>query len=53
MAYTNGPELQIAIDNGAGTIEINPEGTPISTLFDRRMRTSATLALKELFPKYI
>ncbi len=41
---------QIAIDNGAETIEINPEETPISALFNRCIRSSASLALAEIFP---
>ena len=53
VVYPAAQMPQIAIENGAETIEINPEETPISALFDRRMRTSATLALKELFPEYI
>ncbi len=44
---------QIAVDNGAETIEINPEKTPISPLFQRCMRSSAGPALAELFPGYI
>ena len=53
VVYPAAQMPQIAIDNGAETIEINPEETPISSLFGHRMRTSATLALKELFPEYI
>ena len=43
---------QAAVDNGAETIEINPEETPISSLFTRCIRSSACLALAELFPDY-
>jgi len=43
---------QTAVDNGAETIEINPEETPISALFQRCMRSSASPALAELFPGY-
>ncbi len=42
---------EIAIDNGAGTIEINPEKTPISHLFQRSIRDSASQALSSLFPE--
>ncbi len=52
VVYPAAQMPQIAIDNGAETIEINPEETPISTLFHRRMKTSASHALKELFPKF-
>ncbi len=43
---------EIAINNGADTIEINPEKTPISHLFQRCLRDSAGRALSELFPNY-
>ena len=52
VVYPAAQMPQIAIDNGAETIEINPEETPISAFFSRRMRTSASLALKELFPEF-
>ncbi len=52
VVYPAAQMPQIAIDNGAETIEINPEETAISTLFTRRMRTSASHALKELFPEF-
>ena len=52
VVYPAAQMPQIAIDNGAETIEINPEETPISAIFSRRMRTSASRALKELFPEY-
>jgi len=51
VVYPAAQMPQIAIDNGAETIEINPEETPISALFKRRMQTSASHALKELFPE--
>ena len=43
---------EIAINNGAYTIEINPEPTPISHLFQRCMRDSASNALSSLFPGF-
>ncbi len=52
VVYPAAQMPQIAIDNGAQTIEINPETTPISNLFKRRMQTSASRALKELFPEF-
>ncbi len=52
VVYPAAQMPQIAINNGAETIEINPEETPISNLFKHRIKTSASLALKELFPEY-
>ncbi|MCK5915005.1 MAG: NAD-dependent deacylase [Deltaproteobacteria bacterium] len=43
---------EIAINNGAETIEINPEKTPISHLFQRCLRDSASSALGSLFPEF-
>ena len=43
---------EIAINNGAETIEINPGKTPISHLFQRSIRNSASQALSELFPEF-
>lgn len=37
-----------AVDAGAVCIEINPEPTPLSSVYDHRLRTSATEGLKEI-----
>lgn len=43
---------EIAVNNGADTIELNPEKTPISHLFQRCIRDSASQALTALFPEF-
>lgn len=41
---------RLAREGGAGMVEINPEETGLSELFDLRLRKNASLAFKELFP---
>ncbi len=42
---------QIAKDNGAYCIEINPESSPMSDIYDRNIREGASIALAGLFKK--
>lgn len=51
VVYPAAQMPEIAINNGADTIEINPEKTPISHLFQRCIRNPASRALAELFPE--
>jgi len=52
VVYPAAQMPEIAINNGADTIEINPETTPISHLFQRCLRDSASQALSSLFPEF-
>jgi NAD-dependent deacetylase len=52
VVYPAAQMPEIAINNGADTIEINPERTPISHLFQRCLRDSASQALSSLFPEF-
>ena len=40
---------QVAKDNGAFCIELNPEDTELSPLYDLKVRTTASMGLKNLF----
>ena len=40
---------QVAKDNGAFCIELNPEDTELSPLYDLKIRTAASIGLKNLF----
>ncbi len=42
-----------AKDNGAYCIEINPEPSPLSSIYDRNIRESAGKALSDLFPQQV
>ncbi len=52
VVYPAAQMPEIAINNGADTIEINPQRTPISHLFQRCLRDSASQALSSLFPEF-
>ncbi len=52
VVYPAAQMPEIAVNNGADTIEINPETTPISHLFQRCLRDSASRALSSLFPEF-
>ncbi len=41
----------IAIENGARTIEINPEETPLSSEYQEIYRQPASKTLAEIFPE--
>jgi len=43
----------IAKDNGAFCVEINPEPSPISHIYDQNIREPASKALSNLFPKQL
>ena len=40
---------QLAKNSGAFCIEVNPEDTELSSLYDLKLRTTASLGLKNLF----
>ncbi len=42
---------RLAAEAGARCIEINPESTPVSALYDTHMRMGASEALRSLWPE--